>query len=397
MKYLILVAACLALIGFGARAAEVDFTTEEIWHDMGSASADGYEWLYFDLDSPDGNKLTVVFFGPNPGDPRYIRNMYHDYPPFTWGRKSGNTAREYQGVLVQAGLADGTRFESQDFRVGVKNLKFTAAPWTLTVNDSHLEMYMGSNGLPVYHVQFDVRDPKRGTSARGELSFIADVKSFKHKDGYLFYQESGARDGVKKLYHKWVVPVPHAQVIGSYSVTSAQGKTTVVNVDRGTGYHDHNYGTLKIPATHTGWYWGRGQLGDKTAIYAQVWPRKSRSYNVKPYTLMYLASPSGVELDTEEVEFRTVDTREFQRAENGMMYPPGLLIQANDGRRTYKLTVNNDSVINAAVSFYLRHGATGSMSCSDNSCGYERGEFIAEQMDMNRFISWLLKDVVVGK
>lgn len=106
-----------------------------------------------------------------------------------------------------------------------------------------------------------------------ELEFRGSVPGWKPGSGYLF------RDQASERFFRWAVPLPRAKVTGRLRV----GEETLDVV--GQGYHDHNWGSVYLPAAFSRWTWGRVLAGDWTLIFGDVVGRGTSPLHVTPFML----------------------------------------------------------------------------------------------------------------
>lgn len=106
------------------------------------------------------------------------------------------------------------------------------------------------------------------------LRYIVDVdlggRDTRHVTGRLVLQASAGRlippieiTGARNWRTGYVVPVMSGALSGALDVNG-----TPVSFDRGTGYHDHNWGFWR----GVSWQWGQTQQGDLSLIYGRVFP-----------------------------------------------------------------------------------------------------------------------------
>jgi hypothetical protein len=180
------------------------------------------EWLYFNGRAPDARFYLTFMVGPRlPG-----------------GRRPG-------GVRLQ--LDRGRGIESFSGRSELTDDEVARAP-DLTIGGSRVRL----EGLR-YVVELDLTGAG-GRRASGRLSLDA-------VPGRLIppIEISGAR-GWRTGY---VVPVMAGALAGALDVSGAR-----VSFDRGTGYHDHNWGFWE----GVSWQWGQVQHGDLSFLYGRVFP-----------------------------------------------------------------------------------------------------------------------------
>ena len=97
-------------------------------------------------------------------------------------------------------------------------------------------------------------------------------------------------------YNAWFVALPSAKVQGNLTYN---GQTHQV---QGSGYHDHNWGTVQYNKVLDTWYWTRTNLGNYTLDLA--FRTASSFYNHQQYSAFYLAK--GNQVLVEDTELLTV-------------------------------------------------------------------------------------------
>lgn len=364
-----------------AFTAEVE-DSDERWHNMGKNSRLAYEWLYFDIHAPDGNSISFVFLGPNPFDID-IATLF-----------SLSGIKKHVGVMAQATAPTGQRFEVLDY-TRKNDIKFNASPYHLKINQSTLSMEKLPNGLPEYILELDAVDRYTGMKIKAHLILTSLMRGWKHKEGYVY------SDGLAtpKKYHKWVVSVPKGVVSGTYEFISKRGESLHhVTLDKASGYHDHNYGTLPLSDTTDGWYWGRAQIGDKTLIYTKVFGKSKPAFfgdiNYKknpPSTLMFMATEQEVLVDSDKMKLEDFGPQNMVVLSNGMTVPKSYQMKFQDlNSEWYQLDVKPTTPLNLSTPFYSRQGGILSL-CKRDQCQRESSEtLISEQISYPRFLQIVL-------
>jgi hypothetical protein len=85
----------------------------------------------------------------------------------------------------------------------------------------------------------------------------------------------------------WTVAIPYGTVEG---VLMKSGKKLPV---KGTGYHDHNWGTRPMGAIFRNWYWGKVHTQDISVAYGIMIPRIGK----KPFTGILVTDEYGIILE----------------------------------------------------------------------------------------------------
>lgn len=113
----------------------------------------------------------------------------------------------------------------------------------------------------------------RQGSLAAELTFWPQLPGWKAGTGHLF------ADPASGHHFDWVVPLPRARVEGMLTV-AGQRRAVV-----GSGYHDHNWGNLYLPAAFSRWTWGRVLAGDRVLIFGDIVGRGTSPAHVTPFML----------------------------------------------------------------------------------------------------------------
>jgi hypothetical protein len=174
------------------------------------------------------------------------------------GRAAGT--RFYLTFLVGPSLTDGRRSAGVRLQLDrdgrIENFTGSAtltdadalrAP-DLAIGPSHVRL----DGLE-YRIHLDLRG-RRGRRLTGDLSIAASPGGVLPP-----LQINGAR-GWRTGY---VVPVMSGRLEGELNVAGER-----VSLDRGTGYHDHNWGFWE----GVSWQWGQVQHEDVSFIYGRIFP-----------------------------------------------------------------------------------------------------------------------------
>ncbi len=113
---------------------------------------------------------------------------------------------------------------------------------------------------------------------------------------------------------------------------------------KGSGYHDHNWGNVKLNRVMTQWYWGRARIGEYTVIFSQM--LTSPAYGEKILPVFFLAKGEDI-LFVENIEM-TVDTSDWVIHESGREYPEELVIKVREGTKRAQLYLSQPVLIEAA-------------------------------------------------
>lgn len=122
-----------------------------------------------------------------------------------------------------------------------------------------------SGDLKKYRINLDIPEIK------GEIEFIRVAPS---------YSTTEDRNA-KPVTFGWFPSIPYGKVSVDLEVEGKHIKTN------GTGYHDHNWGTMNMQDIISYWYWGRGSADDVYIIYSVMYLPKI--LGGKQASIMYLA------------------------------------------------------------------------------------------------------------
>lgn len=207
------------------------------------SESNGYEWWYFDAISDDERYvLVVIFFLGTPMSPYYKAVMDGKNPlPKDWCGVFVSLHEKTAEGYKEKGYAYNIYSEkdlnwhpngAQRFGVGIGKSELTA--WEPT-----------SKSKPKSRWRVEVSEPTLW------LGNIQARMTFESQNQTELSTIEGDR------YHTWVCVAPACKARGS--VRLANG--TWIDFT-GTGYHDHNFGTLPWSQTRS-WLWGRGHLSNK--------------------------------------------------------------------------------------------------------------------------------------
>ena len=223
-----------------------------------------FEWWYFDAEFEDGHKVIVVFQTP---DMRYPLKRENCVVMIYLQEPSGESRRHY--VTFPLGSLEAST-ETCRVEVGGNYARGEHPLWELHVAYEDITL------------DLEFRNLVPGWS-RGTGSVLYGAPSLGHELG-------------------WLVPQPRAEVTGT---VACRGETHPV---RGSGYHDHNWGSAPLFLYITCWHWGRLVSGDLTLIYADVMASRLMRHITVPCLLVTKGDRLLVEVsEATKWEFRAED------------------------------------------------------------------------------------------
>lgn len=200
------------------------FREAQIWEDglRTDPNKKSYEWWYFDVTLDNGSTFVVTFFTKQP------QNTGAKFIP------------QIQAVYT---TSDGVKhkftrsYATSEFSASTEKCDVVLGPNTAT---GDLKKYLVQINLPEISVSlvFERVAPSYSTTER--------------------------RDE-KTAYFGWFPAIPFGKVEAQIKY---EGKETNV---KGTGYHDHNWGTIDMKNVCDYWYWGRGSAGDYHIFYSVMY------------------------------------------------------------------------------------------------------------------------------
>lgn len=199
-----------------------------------------YEWWYFDALSDDGQwALTCIWFLGNPFSPFYRLSALgqradpfaHNAVFFALYRHGGLHAYHFTRFAPSTVCADETH--PADLAFGPNTLSFADDCYTLRLADENanrrtLSAYLTFDAPPL----------------------VACPAS----------SDAGADD------HFWLPAAPACRVAARITLREPQNPGDETVTFRGSGYHDHNWGTLPFARAVRDWYWARAALADGSAL-----------------------------------------------------------------------------------------------------------------------------------
>lgn len=220
------------------------------------ASADTFEWWYFDGLLDDGT-VVVVWFGDNWFYGSHKRAVSIELTP------PGKPTRRIMRTFDEPG---SFATDSADIKIGPHEFK---------------------GDLDTYSIHVD---PAETGGVGCDLTLRRRVASYRPATGYI---EAG------KQYFAWLVAVPEGAVTGTLT---ADGVTRPVT---GSGYHDHNWGNVSPAKLFDNWWWGRGRSGDHTIIASVIHGKAAVGGTTVP--LFFVGDDTRVEVDAFGSDVSTIE------------------------------------------------------------------------------------------
>ncbi|MBN2386906.1 MAG: hypothetical protein JXB85_07790 [Anaerolineales bacterium] len=234
-----------------------------------------FEWWYFDAHLEDGSTAVIVFATKpitRPGDP--LRPNLS----LTITRPDGIKLARFAFFPAEAFSAAEHQCE---VRIGSSWVKWHAedSTWNYTL-----------------HAEAD--------ELSTDLTFRSLVPPWRPGAGKCFF-------GGFEHYFAWLCASPYSTVAGTLTYDGQ------AHAAQGTGYHDHNWGNVALPAVMDHWTWGRAQVGDYTLIYVEQVALKKYGSTRMPVFLL----AKGDRVLADDARCLTMQARDFVRHAGGRDYP----------------------------------------------------------------------------
>lgn len=165
---------------------------------------------------------------------------------------------------------------------------------------NYLKVDYSNVDLPIYEVFLD----EDGLGFH--LKFTAKVHGWMPGNGSTQFGNKG--------YFAWCVPFPRAEVEGT--IWFDENRMPV----KGIGYHDHNWGNIKMPMYLEYWYWGRLYSENFTMVYAYI--KCNKKMDNHTINVLMVAKNEDILLSTGEYELVQENFAYDNKAEN--KYPKSL-------------------------------------------------------------------------
>ncbi len=270
-------------------------TTIEPWEDglREQPRPGSLEWWYFDAHLQDGSSLVTTFMTKP---------------------VAASAGELFPGVGVQFTLPGGEIINA--FRPFPAN--------AFRASRDGCEVHIGPNWLQgdLHRYEFSLETPELAM----HLTFTGLVPPARIGTGEVRLGECD-RLG-------WLVAIPRGTVEGTITL---RGQTQAV---RGTGYHDHNWGSLPFEDYLQEWYLGRAYLGDYAVIFSEL--RSLPTYGQTHLPLLLLGRGEQLLLSTgQSAQFQI----EKERQEGTVVIPEVARMVWSQGADQVMLTLDDTRLI----------------------------------------------------
>ena len=255
-----------------------------------------FEWWYFDASFEDGSSAVIVFATKDIINPKGKLDPIADI------------------VITDS---DGNRVSYSD-RPGAGSFRASGEHLDTAVGESRVSGDL--NNIKVFY-------NAAGITAR--LNFKSAAPAWKPAGGKLVFGKK------KDKYFGWLPAMPYAEVEGTLNYN---GKD--INV-KGHGYHDHNWGNVKLSEVLSQWYWGRARIGDKTVIFSEM--LTAPKYGSLKIPVFYFAE--GNKIISSSDYNMLLQPSDWNTNKDGHDYPERLDVEINDSDNSFNFAITGDKII----------------------------------------------------
>lgn len=290
-------------------ALHVNPEAVEPWEDgrRNEGAPGGYEWWYVDALCDDGTSIVLTYFP-----------SHHDE------LKGSDEAPK---VEIKVTLPDGTDLRETD-SASVEDSHFSTDRCDVKVGP---HTFVSDQGTFKLHYE-----PVNGLGA--DLTMTDLGAPWRPGTGYIGFGEDDEQ------FFTWFCAVPRCQVDGTVTV---DGQARHVH---GTGYHDHQWGTVNLLLVWNHWLWGRQTFDDlNTEIFDLV---AGPQYGFNRFPLFFIQDHAGRTIfestHADTVSCEVVET--YSEPTTGKEYPKILRYRISDEDTEVTYTITADKEI------YVRDG-----------------------------------------
>lgn len=258
-----------------------------------------FEWWYFDANFSDGSKAVIVFYTKS------IINPKAAFKP---------------AITLTITRPDGTKLFAST----------SSSPDDFSASTKSLDVRIGKQ-----FIKGDLHTIVLNTRAEGlaaDLTFTGKVPAWRPGTGKNYY------DPQLKSYFAWLPAIPFGIAEGTLTY---DGVTHSVN---GSGYHDHNWGNIRLPGVLSHWYWGRAQVGDFSTIFVEMNAVKNFGSQKIPVFLV----AKGDQILTDDSVPLKLATAVFIQHPSGHSYPQNLDFHWQTQEETITIRLRNPQVIESS-------------------------------------------------
>lgn len=212
----------------------------EPWEDgvRDTSAPNHFEWWYFDSILDDGTKVVVQFLSKN--GRTFASDKFHPT------------------IFFKVTLPDGRQIDKE------YHLKAEEIHWEKNACDVQFGPHFFKGDLQHYQIHMQLQD---GMAA--DLTLYSTGKPYRPGTSYFQF-------GSEDKYYTWLCVVPRGKVTGSLTV---DGQARNVS---GSGYHDHQWGSINFHKYWNYWIWARQGFDDYSMLLFDFFTNEEYGYQRFP-------------------------------------------------------------------------------------------------------------------
>ncbi len=257
-----------------------------------------FEWWYFDASFTDGSTAVIVFS---------TKNIL---------RPAGKADPEVSIVITRSSGDKITVFDNP----GIKYFEASDEFLDVKISSSYVK-----GDLSRCFVHFS-RD-----NIEADLTFTSKTPSWRPGSGKIYFDQK------KEKYFAWLPAIPFGNVEGTLKYDGKEIKVT------GTGYHDHNWGNVRLDKVMAQWYWGRARINDYTLIFSQM--LTSPKYGSIKVPVFYIAKGNDI-LSSSNFGFSFTPSS-WSKHSGGRDYPEKIMLNVKQKEMEISIIITDPVFIEA--------------------------------------------------
>lgn len=273
----------------------------EEWEDgvRDTSEPNHFEWWYFDCMLDDGTKVVIQFLSKN--GRTFSSNKFHPT------------------LFYKVTTPDGRQID-KELHIPAKDIQ-----WSKETCDVHFGKHSVCGNLKEYKIHIDLVD---GMGA--DLTLKSTSKPYRPGTSYFQF-------GTPEQYYTWLCVVPRGTVTGTITV---EGKTKSVT---GTGYHDHQWGSINFHKYWNHWIWARQSYEDCSLLLFDFFTNEE--YGTKRFPIIFIQDNEGnlIFESHDQVECRV--EKQYTDDASGKVYPKALQYVFHNGETTVEYHLQAEKTI----------------------------------------------------
>lgn len=275
----------------------------ELWEDglRDTSEPNHFEWWYFDCMLNNGTKVVIQFLSKN--------------------GKSFASKKYHPTLFYKVTLPDGKQID-KEIHVPAKDIT-----WSKEKCDVHFGNHYCKGDLKHYELHIDMID---GMAA----DLVLDSTAKPYRPGTSYFQF-----GDEDKYYTWFCVVPRGNVNGTITVN---GKIESVT---GTGYHDHQWGSINFHKYWNHWIWARQSYEDYSLLLFDFFTNDE--YGNERFPIIFIQDNDGNIVFECHDKVKCQIEKNYKDSASGKIYPSALSYIFEKNGTTVKYALKADKTIEA--------------------------------------------------